>query len=83
MAHKKAKGSTKNGRDSNSKSLGVKRYTKEFVQAGAIIIRQRGMKTKPGFGIAMGRDFTLFTLRAGFLKMNRKKKIISIENIII
>ena len=60
MAHKKGAGSTKNGRDSNAKRLGVKRFGGEKVQAGNILIRQRGMKFKPGSNVGCGKDFTLF-----------------------
>jgi large subunit ribosomal protein L27 len=60
MAHKKGGGSTKNGRDSHSKRLGVKAYGGEFVRAGSIIVRQRGTKFKPGLNVGLGSDFTLF-----------------------
>ena len=60
MAHKKAGGSTKNGRDSESKRLGVKRYGSEFVKAGNIILRQRGTPVKAGINVGCGRDHTLF-----------------------
>jgi len=60
MAHKKAGGSSKNGRDSNSKRLGVKRYGGELISAGSIIIRQRGTQVHPGDNVGMGRDHTLF-----------------------
>ena len=65
MAHKKGLGSAKNGRDSNSKRLGVKRYGGEFVTAGSIIIRQKGSPCKPGANVDMGRDHTLFALIDG------------------
>lgn len=65
MAHKKAGGSTSNGRDSNPKFLGVKHFGGEYVRAGNIIIRQRGTKTHPGRNVGMGRDHTLFALTAG------------------
>jgi large subunit ribosomal protein L27 len=65
MAHKKGLGSSKNGRDSQSKRLGVKAYGGETVRAGAIIIRQRGTKMKPGEGVGIGHDHTLFALREG------------------
>ena len=65
MAHKKGAGSTKNGRDSNAKRLGVKRFGGEKVKAGSIIVRQRGMTFKPGVNIGCGKDFTLFALTEG------------------
>lgn len=68
MAHKKAGGSTRNGRDSNSKRLGVKKYDGEVVIAGNIIVRQRGTRIKPGVGVGIGKDDTLFALVDGFVK---------------
>jgi len=68
MAHKKGAGSTKNGRDSNSQRLGVKRFGGEVVKAGSIIVRQRGMKFKPGLNVGCGKDFTLFALTDGIVK---------------
>jgi len=65
MAHKKAGGSSRNGRDSESKRLGIKRYSGEKVQAGSILVRQRGSKFHPGVNVGMGRDHTLFALRDG------------------
>lgn len=65
MAHKKAGGSTRNGRDSESKRLGVKRYGGEAVSAGNIIIRQRGTSTHPGVNVGCGKDHTLFALTDG------------------
>ena len=79
MAHKKGAGSTKNGRDSNSKRLGVKKFGGEKVKAGNILIRQRGMKFKPGLNVGCGKDFTLFALKEGTIKFDyqegRKKRI--------
>lgn len=78
MAHKKAGGSTRNGRDSNPKYLGVKRYGGQFVNAGEILVRQRGTRFHAGPGVAVGRDHTLFALAAGVVefvvkgKQNRK-----------
>ena len=72
MAHKKGAGSTKNGRDSNAKRLGVKRFGGEKVQAGNILIRQRGMKIKPGLNVGCGKDFTLFALVDGTVIFNQK-----------
>jgi large subunit ribosomal protein L27 len=60
MAHKKAGGSTSNGRDSNAKRLGVKKYGGEVVTSGSILVRQRGTKLHPGTNVGLGRDFTLF-----------------------
>jgi large subunit ribosomal protein L27 len=65
MAHKKGGGSTKNGRDSHSKRLGVKAYGGEFVRAGSIIVRQRGTKFKPGLNVGLGSDYTLFAKADG------------------
>ncbi len=65
MAHKKAGGSTKNGRDSESKRLGVKRYGGEDVIPGNILVRQRGSHFHPGLNVGMGRDYTLFAKAAG------------------
>ena len=70
MAHKKGAGSTKNGRDSNSKRLGVKKFGGEKVRAGSILIRQRGMKFKPGLNVGCGKDFTLFALSDGIVKFD-------------
>lgn len=68
MAHKKAGGSTRNGRDSNPKYLGVKRYGGELIGAGNIIIRQRGTQFHPGHNVGMGRDHTLYAKVAGIIK---------------
>jgi large subunit ribosomal protein L27 len=65
MAHKKAGGSTQNGRDSNAKRLGVKRYGGEQVNAGAILVRQRGTRIRPGTNVGLGRDYTLFAKQGG------------------
>lgn len=81
MAHKKGGGSTKNGRDSNSQRLGVKRFGGELVSAGTIIIRQRGTRIHPGSNVGLGKDYTLFALEDGFVKfehINREKKKVSI-----
>lgn len=72
MAHKKAGGSSRNGRDSNSKRLGVKRYAGQLVNAGSIIVRQRGSSFHPGTNVGMGRDFTLFALETGVVKFDIK-----------
>lgn len=73
MAHKKGAGSTKNGRDSNAKRLGVKKFGGEQVQAGNILIRQRGMKFKPGVNVGCGKDFTLFALTDGTITFDYKE----------
>ncbi|WP_456405705.1 50S ribosomal protein L27 [Thiolapillus sp.] len=72
MAHKKAGGSTRNGRDSQSKRLGVKIYGGQAIKAGNIIIRQRGTKVHPGVGVGCGRDHTLFALNDGVVKFEKK-----------
>ncbi len=74
MAHKKAGGSSKNGRDSNPKMLGVKRFGGQKVKAGEIIVRQRGTKFHPGRNMGLGRDFTLFALVAGTVSFERFDK---------
>ncbi len=68
MAHKKAGGSTSNGRDSNSKRLGVKKYGGERVTSGSIIVRQRGTRIKPGTNVGLGRDYTIFAVIDGEVK---------------
>ncbi len=72
MAHKKAGGSTRNGRDSESKRLGVKKYGGEAIVAGNIIVRQRGTKVHPGVNVGMGKDHTLFALSDGEVKFEIK-----------
>ncbi len=85
MAHKKAGGSTRNGRDSNPKYLGVKRYGGEMVQPGAIIIRQRGTKFHAGRHVGMGRDHTLYALVPGKVVFRlcgpSRKRTVMIEKI--
>lgn len=82
MAHKKAGGSTSNGRDSESKRLGVKRFGGQQVTAGSIIIRQRGTKVHPGVNVGIGKDHTLFAKVAGEVKFEIKgeksRKFVSI-----
>jgi large subunit ribosomal protein L27 len=68
MAHKKGGGSTRNGRDSNAQRLGVKRFDGEHVQAGTIIIRQRGTHVRPGLNVGLGKDDTLYALVNGLVK---------------
>ena len=70
MAHKKGGGSSRNGRDSNSKRLGVKRYGGHLVRAGTIIVRQRGTRIRPGRNVGMGRDHTLFALLDGHVRFD-------------
>jgi large subunit ribosomal protein L27 len=82
MAHKKAGGSSRNGRDSQSKRLGVKAYGGEAITAGAIIVRQRGTKVHPGTNVGMGKDHTLFALVDGkvafTVKGSEKRTMVSI-----
>ena len=73
MAHKKSGGSSRNGRDSNPKYLGVKKYGGEHVVPGNIIIRQRGTKVNPGEGVGLGKDHTIFALVEGHVKFTRKR----------
>jgi len=68
MAHKKGVGSTRNGRDSHSKRLGIKRYAGQWVNAGTIIVRQRGTKVRPGSNVGLGRDYTIFALVDGYVR---------------
>ena len=72
MAHKKAGGSTRNGRDSESKRLGVKKFGGEFVRAGSIIVRQRGTKFHPGENVGCGKDYTLYARGDGHVRFLRK-----------
>ena len=72
MAHKKAGGSTRNGRDSNPKYLGVKMYGGQAIEAGNIIVRQRGTQFHPGMGVGLGRDHTLFALVNGKVEFSTK-----------
>ena len=74
MAHKKGMGSTRNGRDSESKRLGVKRADGQFVLAGNILVRQRGTKIYPGNNVGIGTDDTLFAKKDGIVKFERKGK---------
>ncbi len=80
MAHKKGMGSTKNGRDSIGKRLGVKRHDGQVVKAGNIIVRQRGTSIHPGQNVGMGSDYTLFALIDGVVKFEtrRNKKFVSV-----
>ena len=80
MAHKKGAGSTKNGRDSNAQRLGVKVYGNQPVKAGGIVVRQRGLTFKPGNGIQVGKDYTLFALKQGVVQFetNGKNKFVHV-----
>jgi large subunit ribosomal protein L27 len=81
MAHKKGMGSSRNGRDSRPKMLGVKRFDGQLVTAGSIIVRQRGTKIHPGAHVGVGRDHTLFALIDGYVKFghdSRKRRSVSI-----
>lgn len=81
MAHKKSGGSTSNGRDSNPKMRGVKRYGGEHVICGNIIVRQKGTKFHPGSGVKMGKDFTIYAITEGnvqFSHYNKKMKTVSV-----
>jgi large subunit ribosomal protein L27 len=73
MAHKKGSGSSRNGRDSNSKRLGVKRYGGEYVATGNIIIRQKGTKFRPGNNVGLGRDYTIYALVDGQVTFETKQ----------
>lgn len=83
MAHKKGAGSTKNGRDSNAKRLGVKIFGGQKVRAGNILVRQRGMNFKPGINVGCGKDFTLFALTDGIVKYDSQQGNRKRVNIII
>ncbi|MCP4330601.1 MAG: 50S ribosomal protein L27 [Alphaproteobacteria bacterium] len=78
MAHKKGAGSTRNGRDSNSKRLGVKCFQGHSVKSGNILVRQRGLKIKAGLNVGIGRDFTLYALKNGKVKFSKKPTMIFI-----
>lgn len=85
MAHKKAGGSTRNGRDSNPKYLGVKRYGGQLVNAGEILVRQRGTRFHPGAGVGCGRDHTLYALVTGLVSFSvkgvNKRKYVTITQV--
>lgn len=74
MSQKKGVGSSRNGRDSESKRLGVKEFEGQFVSAGSILVRQRGTKFKPGFNVGRGKDDTLFSKIDGYVRFERKGK---------
>lgn len=79
MAHKKGQGSVKNGRDSQSKRLGVKKFGGESVVAGNIIVRQRGTKFEPGRNVGLGRDYTIWALQDGNVKFDRGGRRVNVE----
>ena len=81
MAHKKGLGSSRNGRDSNPKMLGVKLFSGQRVKAGMIIVRQRGTKFKPGEGAGMGRDDTIFALRDGTVafRTSGERRLVTVD----
>ncbi len=81
MAHKKGGGSSRNGRDSRSQRLGVKRFDGQLVTAGSIIVRQRGTKFRPGKNVGLGRDYTIFATIDGYVKFepySRDQKCVSV-----
>ena len=78
MAHKKGQSSSRNGRDSQPKMLGVKAFGGEFVTTGSIIIRQRGTTYRPGKNVGCGRDFTLFALADGTVKFSKPKRMVEV-----
>ena len=81
MAHKKGGGSSRNGRDSKSKRLGIKKFGGEAVRSGNILVRQKGTKFHPGINVGMGRDYTLFAVADGFVKfeaISRGRKRVSV-----
>ncbi len=86
MAHKKGAGSSRNGRDSRSKRLGVKKYAGERVRPGNIIVRQHGTKIKPGSGVGLGRDYTIYAKMDGYVQFEtirngRKRVSVVSENV--
>jgi large subunit ribosomal protein L27 len=84
MAHKKGGGSSRNGRDSESKRLGVKKFGGEYVRSGNILVRQRGTKIKPGRNVGLGKDHTIFATVEGFVKFETirdGRKRVSVEAI--
>ena len=82
MAHKKGGGSSRNGRDSNSQRLGVKRFGGEKVSAGSIIVRQRGTRFSPGVNVGIGSDDTLFAMSDGIVQFHKYRKTKKVVNII-
>ncbi len=82
MAHKKGQGSVKNGRDSNSKRLGVKKFGGQQVIAGNIIIRQRGTKWVPGAGVGLGKDYTIFAVIDGKVRFDREGRRVNVDEVL-
>jgi large subunit ribosomal protein L27 len=82
MAHKKGQGSVKNGRDSVSKRLGVKKFGSESVVAGNIILRQRGTKWQPGKNVGLGRDYTIFALIDGVVRFDRGGRRVNVDPVV-
>ena len=83
MAHKKGQGSVKNGRDSASKRLGVKKFGSQAVIAGNIIIRQRGTKYLPGRNVGLGRDYTIFSLVDGTVRFDRAGRRVNVDPVAV
>jgi large subunit ribosomal protein L27 len=81
MAHKKGLGSSRNGRDSNAKRLGVKVFSGQAVNGGEIIVRQRGTRFRPGEGVGLGKDDTIFAVRPGVVQFSRGRRgrVISVQ----
>ncbi|MCX7945421.1 MAG: 50S ribosomal protein L27 [Hydrogenophilus sp.] len=87
MAHKKAGGSSRNGRDSHSKRLGIKRFGGQWVKAGNIIVRQRGTRFHPGENVGCGRDYTLFALTDGIVEFSvrgpKQRRFVSVRPVVL
>lgn len=83
MAHKKGQGSVKNGRDSHSKRLGIKKFGGEAVIAGNIICRQRGTKWKPGANVGLGKDFTIFSLVDGKVRFDQDGRRVNVDEVAV
>ncbi len=83
MAHKKGQGTSRNGRDSNSQRLGVKRFDGQFVSGGSILVRQRGTRLKPGENVGVGRDDTLYAKVSGVVRFEDKGRLGRFVNILI
>lgn len=82
MAHKKGQGSVKNGRDSQSKRLGVKKFGSQAVIAGNIILRQRGTKFHPGRNVGLGRDYTIYALVDGVVRFDREGRRVNVDAVV-
>lgn len=83
MAHKKGQGTSRNGRDSNSQRLGVKRFDGQFVSGGSILVRQRGTRLKPGDNVGLGKDDTLFAKVSGVVRFEDKGRLGRFVNILV